>query len=188
MAMSAPRIDGPRLGQIVAPLLTAAVVTAALYFFGVELAFAVAWGTLISVIIIARQAAPALEEPGWPPSHRPFTTVRGSDVSRLAWSFVARTGAAGPTIVRHVRNLVRRRLTHRGIDIDDAAMHARADELLGEGVRAGLFQNHVNRTDIEHALDAVERLPLTAESAGSYMPQHPEPDNPLSDHAAKEDR
>jgi len=179
----AERPTGPRLSQLLSPLLTAVVAAVLLALIGLELAFAVSWAMLLAAIVVARQSGAVLEDPGWSAAHSPFVTQRGSEVSRLAWSFVARTGAAGPTIVRRVRNLTRRRLDHRGIDIDDSTHHARADAMLGNNVRASLFQNHVTRIDIERALDAIERLPLTPESAEPVEPQHPDHDH----HPAKED-
>lgn len=176
------------LAGIGMPAAVAVLATVGLAFAGVELPFAIAWALLIAVIVIVRRAEPPVDPPGWPPAHHPTVTPRGSEVSRLAWSFVGRTGVAGPTIVRRVRNLVRRRLAHRGIDIDDVAQHDAADMLLGDGVCAALFHHHVTRSDIERALDAIELLSLTAGSAGSAAAQHPDSDDPPTDRTAKDNR
>lgn len=171
------------------PLFVIIFVTMALALTGVELPFAIAWGVLLSTIAIARGASPPVSESDWPPAHRPAVPVRGSEVSRLAWSFAGRNGIAGPTIVRRVRNLVRRRLAHRGIDVDDPTQAVWADALLGDGVRAGLFHHQIMRADIERALDAIERLPLTTHSADPSPRAHPPADSSTEpDHTAKEDR
>lgn len=181
---------GPRAfwASVGLPLFVAVFVTTALMLTGVELAFAVAWAVLLSTVVIARRAYSPSNDPGWPPAHRQAVVVRGSEVSRLAWSFAGRNGVAGPTIVRRVRNLVRRRLAHHGIDVDDPAQFAQADALLGEGVRAGLFHHHITRTDIERALDAIERLPRTTQTADPPSAHPPADASTTSDHPAKEDR
>lgn len=182
---------GPRAfwASVGLPLFVAIFVTIALVLTGVELPFALAWAVLLSTIVIARRASSLSSEPGWPPAHKQVVVVRGSEVSRLAWSFAGRNGVAGPTIVRRVRNLVRRRLAHRGIDVDDPAQFAQADAILGDGVRAGLFHHQIMRADIERALDAIERLPRTTRSAEPSLPAHPNADaSTTPDHPAKEDR
>lgn len=77
----------------------------------------------------------------------------------MAWAINSRTGVVGHLVVRRVRNLLRRRLAHRGLDLDDPAHHTRIDALLGPGVRDALGRSEVQRADIERALDAIERIP-----------------------------
>jgi hypothetical protein len=62
-----------------------------------------------------------------------------------------------------VQNVLRRRLAHRGLDLDDPTDLPRIDALLGDGVRAALHARDVQRTDIERVLDALDRIPADLE-------------------------
>lgn len=149
------------MNELLRPLLVGtaigAVLVVALALFGVELPFAIAWGILvIAAFAITR---PDLGEviPAWPPK-RDRPRSRGSEVSRLAWSFNSRTGLAGPLLVRRVRALVSGRLARRGLDLDDDTRSDEIDALLGRGVREALSRDALGVDELARVLDAVEGL------------------------------
>lgn len=150
------------------PVLTGAVVggllMVALALLGVEMPFAIAWGIL--VIVAFAIAQPVLSEsiPVWPPKRIP-PRRRGSEVSRLAWSFNERTGLIGPLLVRRVRSLVSGRLARRGLDLDDPLHEREIDALLGAGVRESLSKEALKIAELERVLDAAERISLTESDA-----------------------
>ncbi|WP_435745582.1 hypothetical protein [Microbacterium sp. PMB16] len=128
-----------------------------LSWLGVPVEFALSWIIVaLTVAVVSRQVF-FDETTEWPPQERD-RTVRGSEVSRLAWSINSRTGVAGHVVVRRLRSVLRRRLAHHGLDLDDPAQHARIDTLLGSGVRETLHGSEVQSAEIERILDAIERL------------------------------
>ncbi|WP_431806303.1 hypothetical protein [Microbacterium paraoxydans] len=143
-------------------LLLAAALVAGLTFAGVPLAFAVSWAIVAAAVTLALRGVLVDDPVGWPPE-RPSRETRGSDVSRLAWAINARSGVAGTVLVRRVQSVLRRRLAHRGLDLDEPADHARIDALLGPGIRDGLSHREVLRDDIERALDALDQIPADTE-------------------------
>ena len=139
-------------------LVVAAVVAVLLGQLGFPVPFVVAWMVLILAIALAGRQVFFDESASWPPE-KPRRDPRGSEVSRLAWAINSRTGVVGHVVVRRVHNVLRRRLAHRGLDLDDPDDHTRIDALLGEGVRGALHRREVQRADIERVLDAIERIP-----------------------------
>ncbi|MDF2561514.1 MAG: hypothetical protein K0R99_2960 [Microbacterium sp.] len=135
----------------------AAVVLALLGVLGVPMMFAVAWLLIVLTIALVSRQVFFDESAFWPPERR-RSAERGSEVSRLAWSINSRTGVAGHVVVRRVQDVLRRRLAHRGLDLDDPAQHAAVDALLGPGVRDALHKREVHAADLEKVLDAVERI------------------------------
>lgn len=130
--------------------------------FGIPVLFASAWILVaVAIGVVSRQVF-FDETQAWPPPERTLP-VRGSDVSRLAWSLNAHTGVAGHVVVRRVERIVRRRLSHRGFDLDDPTQHAAIDALLGSGIRSVFEQKVIRLPDIERVLDAADRLPFPNE-------------------------
>ena len=135
----------------------AAVIMVLLGQLGFPPEFVLAWMIVILVVVLAGRQAFFDEGTEWPPE-KPHRAATGSEVSRMAWAINSRTGVAGHVVVRRVQNVLRRRLVHHGLDLDDSADHARIDALLGEGVRDALHRREVQRTDIERVLDAIDRI------------------------------
>jgi hypothetical protein len=140
----------------------AAAVLVLLGSLGFPAAFALAWMVIVLAVVLVGRQSFVDEGDSWPPE-RPSRAVRNSDVSRLAWAINSRTGIAGHLVVRRVQNVLRRRLAHRGLDLDDPTDLPRIDALLGDGVRAALHARDVQRTDIERVLDALDRIPADLE-------------------------
>ncbi|WAA64747.1 hypothetical protein [Microbacterium oxydans] len=143
----------------------AAVLVVLLGQLGFPAPFVVAWIIVVLAIILAFRQDFTEVGADWPPE-KPSDDARSSDVSRMAWAINARTGVAGHVVVRRVQALLRRRLAHSGLDLDDPAQHTRIDALLGEGVRDSLHRREVHRTDIERVLDAIDRIPNDPEDNG----------------------
>lgn len=159
------------------PLLIGAAVGGALALglslLGVETPFAIGWG--IVVIAAFGVARPVLAEtiPAWPPQRVPLRS-RGSEVSRLGWSFNSRTGLAGRRLVHRVRALVTARLARHGLDFDDPSQHHEIDALLGVGVREALLKEELGIGELERALDAAERLSAVRPDADGRTPDTPQ--------------
>ena len=152
-------------GRIVLALLSALIAAGLLVvmlIFGVPAPFAVAWTLILLGIVAATRQAFVDEVVVWPPE-APRAEGRGADASRLAWAINTRTGVAGHVVVRRVQGVVRRRLGHLGLDLDDPQDHPRIDAVLGDGVRASLHAREVQRVDIERVLDALDRTPIDSE-------------------------
>lgn len=143
---------------ISAGLVVAAAVVVLLGQVGFPMPFMAAWLILILAIALAARQVFFDDSASWPPE-KPRRDSRGSEVSRLAWGINSRTGVVGHLVVRRVQNALRRRLVHRGLDLDDPDQHARIDALLGAGVRDALHRREVQRADVERVLDAIERIP-----------------------------
>lgn len=143
-------------------MVLALVVLLLLAQFGVPFPFALAWILVVVTIGVVSRQAFFDETHAWPPDERALP-VRGSDVSRLSWSLNGHTGVAGHVVVRRVERIVRRRLSHRGFDLDDPGQYTEIDALLGAGIRTIFQQKVVRLTDIERALDAAEKLPFPNE-------------------------
>jgi len=146
----------------------AAVVLVLLGALGVPTLFAASWLLIVLTIALVSRQVFFDEASLWPLEQR-RRAERGSEVSRLAWSINSRTGVAGHVVVRRVQNVLRRRLAHRGLDLDDPAQHAAIDALLGPGVRDSLHNREVQAADLERVLDAVERI--TTEVPANSDPQ-----------------
>lgn len=151
-----------RRSILAAVLGTAAAVVLALL--GVELPFAIAWAMLVAVLLLLSgmrvPEVPASDAPEHPSGPR----RRGSEISRMAWSFNPRTGAVGEMVTRRVRGVLRRRLARLGLDPDDHSQRSRVDALIRRDVWAGLTSGKTQRADIERALDAIDRLSPSAPS------------------------
>ncbi|MDA4893484.1 MULTISPECIES: hypothetical protein [unclassified Microbacterium] len=146
-----------RIGPVLVGVALAIPVLAVLVTLGAPWGFSIAWLLLVAAgVVVARRTV--FDDTGtWPPAE-PERPVVGSDVSRLAWSINPRTGVAGHAIVRRVQRVVRRRLSRRGLDLDDPASAARIDALLGQDLRKALTAKEVRRDDLRRILDAVDRL------------------------------
>lgn len=132
---------------------------------GFPVPFVLAWMIVVLIIALAARQIFFDDDASWPPEE-PRRVPRSSEVSRMAWAINSRTGVAGHLVVRRVQNALRRRLAHRGLDLDDPAQHTRIDALLGECVRDALHRSEVQRTDIERVLDAIDRIPNDTEETG----------------------
>jgi hypothetical protein len=159
-------------------VVVAVVVLGLLGVLGVPVLFAASWLLIVLAIALVSRQIFFEEASIWPPERR-ARAERGSEVSRLAWSINSHTGVAGHVVVRRVQNVVRRRLAHRGIDLDDPAQHSAVDALLGPGVREVLYKREVKAADLEQILDAVERI--TAVSAQDT-------DTPIAANAGTEEK
>lgn len=143
-------------------LVSAVVAVLLLGRVGVPMDFSAAWLLILASLGRVSRQVFFDDRFDWPPDQRP-RAVRGSAVSRLAWSVNPRTGEAGHVLVRRVESVLRRRLRHRGLDLDVPEHHPQIDALLGDEIRPLLTRRDVQRTDIERVLEAIERLPSRTE-------------------------
>jgi len=147
-------------GRVVLGLIGAVAsvaLIAVLASFGLPPSFLAAWILLIVAVGVASRNLFDEDEPSWPPA-RP-SQLRGSAISRLAWTINRRTGVVAAPLVRRVRSVVDHRLALRGLDLDDETHHARIDELVGPGLRTTLTAREIRREELDRVLDAMDRLP-----------------------------
>jgi hypothetical protein len=134
---------------------------------GVEIAFAIAWGVLVGILVLCTQ----LIMPDDPRTDAPQIEAepdrRGTEISRMAWSLNPNTGMAGELITRKVRAILAHRLARHGVDVSDTADADRIDALTGPGVWGRLVGRGTTRGDLERALDAIDRLSPTSTSSNS---------------------
>ncbi|MFK3678834.1 hypothetical protein ACI2IP_13965 [Microbacterium sp. NPDC090218] len=154
-----------RIAILATGCVFAAVVVMLLGQLGFPALFVVAWMIVLLAIVLAFRQDFIEIGALWPPE-KMRRDSRSSEVSRMAWAINTRTGVVGHVVVRRVQSLLRRRLAHQGLDLDDPAQHARIDALLGEGVRDALHRREIQRTDIELVLDAIDRIPNDLEETG----------------------
>lgn len=146
-------------GRIIWAIVIAVVAGIALRTaFGVETAFAVAWGLLAGLIVIASTVVVAADPRDDAPDIPVGPERRGTAISRMAWSLNPRTGQAGELIRRRVRAVLAHRLERHGLDIDDPAHRARIDDLIGPRTWDSLTASGTTADDIVRALDAADRL------------------------------
>lgn len=147
------------LGRIIAAILVAAGAALILLLgLRVEPAFGVSWALLAGVLVISAQLMIPEDARIDAPDIPIRKEQRGTDVSRLAWSLNPRTGEAGELATRRVRNVLRRRLLRRGLDVDDAAHDERIAALIGDGLWERLTGPGTRISDIERALTAIDSL------------------------------
>lgn len=143
----------------------AAAATLFLSAVGVEMLFAVGWGlagaAVAMLMLLALPAEPGADAPQMPAA----VERRATEVSRLAWALNPRTGLAGERITRRVRGVLRHRLELIGLDPERPADVPRCDALIGQGLWARLTGQATSITDIERALDAIDRLSPTKENS-----------------------
>lgn len=147
------------LGRILAALGTATGVSLLLAFaVGVEPVFAIAWGILVGILVLATQLAipdePRVDSPEIPAGPE----RRGTAISRMAWSLNPRTGMAGELITRRVRGTLSHRLKRYGLDTENPHHRGQIDERIGDEIWARLTGPGTTRNDIERALDAIDGL------------------------------
>lgn len=147
-------VMGAGLALVAILLLTTAI--------GIPVEFALAWTFIAGVVVLATRQSFIDDAGAWPPE-KPTLAARGSEVSRLAWAINPSTGAAGQIVVRRVDRVLRRRLTHHGLDLDDPEQYPAIDDVLGAGIRDLLAKRELKRQDLERLLDAIERIPSAAQ-------------------------
>jgi len=146
-------------GRIVTSIVVALVAGAALRVaFGVETPFAVAWGLLAGLVVIASSVVVSADPRDDAPDIPVGPERRGTAISRMAWSLNPRTGQAGELIRRRVRAVLAHRLERHGLDVDDPAHRARIDALIGPRTWDSLIAAGTTADDIVRALDAADRL------------------------------
>jgi hypothetical protein len=121
---------------------------------------------------VAVLALPSLAaEPDWPVLPPPHLDGRRRDVMSLSWLLTSRRGGVDPAAVRRLREIARRRLGIRGIDLDspDPAQRRRAAAALGEAayrILADGAGRQTTHSELNMCVVALESL-SGAESQGS---------------------
>ncbi|WP_217184286.1 hypothetical protein [Streptomyces sp. AC495_CC817] len=152
-------------GRVIMVLVAAVVAVVALALLstlGVPFDFGLSWALVVVIAVLLARQSFVEEETSWPPEER-ARQPRGSDVSRLAWSINVRSGVVGHVLIRRMERIIRRRLSIRGLDLDDPADHARIDALLGPDARRIFERREVQRSEIERVLDTLDTLPSPVE-------------------------
>ncbi|MCI1020050.1 hypothetical protein HWD99_15585 [Microbacterium sp. C5A9] len=144
-------------GSLVATGLVIAVALA-LIAFGFTWPFVIGWSMLAGAAALLAQLAIPVEPGSDAPHIAAERERRPTEISRMSWALNTHTGLAGQQITKRVRDILRHRLLRRGVDPDDAAHREAAAALLGPDLWARLTGPRTTIADIEHALDAIDRL------------------------------
>ncbi|MEV7611201.1 hypothetical protein AB0N61_17065 [Microbacterium sp. NPDC089320] len=155
-----------------------AAVVAALVLLGVGLTlpFAVAWGLLTGVVGLLAQLVVPLEPGADAPRIDVTPDRRPTEISRMSWALNTHTGIAGPQITRRVGEILRQRLLRRGVDPHDPEHRGHLERLIGSTVWERLTGPEATMSDIERALDAIDRLDPSAPTGSPPPLPAPTPD------------
>lgn len=156
--------------RVIISLVAAACAMLAFSLLGVELAFAIAWAVLVGILVLCTQLVMPDDPRADAPEIAPESDRRGTEISRMAWSLNPSTGMAGELITRRVRAILAHRLQRHGLDVTDPADMGRIDALAGSGVWARLVGRGTTRSDLERALEAIDRLSPTSPSPNPTSP------------------
>ena len=152
-----------RTSKIVLAAAAAAVIGTVAWAFGVEPAFSIGWGLVGGAVALLAQ----LTLPNDPGADAPHIDTdpdnRATEIARMAWALNPRTGLAGERVVRRVRAILTHRLQRIGLDPEDPADRARCDAVIGRDLWDRLTEGGTTITDVERALDAIDRLSPTKE-------------------------
>lgn len=146
-------------GRIIAAMSVAAIVSLILLFgVRVEPTFALSWALVAGIFVLCAQLAipedPRVDAPEIPVRKE----LRGTEVTRMAWSLNRRTGEAGALVTRRVRNILVRRLRRHGLDVDAPEDRTQIEALIGNGLWERLTGSGTQIQDIERALVAIDAL------------------------------
>ena len=141
-------------------LIGTPVLAAACWYFGTDVAHAIAIALSITTLGLIWAAAPGGEEPAWPNDTRLDQPGR-RDIAELSWWLRSRRGRVDDAALRRVRAMTSNRLTSRGLDLADPADRAAIERLIGTEayatLRSGRQRPPLLRS-VVRCLDALDTL------------------------------
>ncbi|TNM64229.1 hypothetical protein FHN55_14725 [Streptomyces sp. NP160] len=123
--------DGARRTRLQVAVAVVAVLTAAMLVAGWDAALVATTAAALLCAGAVAVALPRSEEHRWPAEPPASEPGSRSDLVGLSVAFTARQGGMGQAGLVRVQALGRSRLRRRGLDLDDPAGRAAAEELLG---------------------------------------------------------
>ena len=166
MTDHAPRrqlLQSPLRGRLITCVLLGAGVGLIAWYFGMDVAHAVALGLVVAAVAAVLGAVPEHRPADWPREREPAETGIRRDVSHLSWSLHSRTGAIAISAHRRLRDLARTVLARHDLDLDESADATTIESALGteawNTIRPG--ERALPRlAELETALDALQKLDL----------------------------
>lgn len=144
--------------RIIVAVAAAAVTAIVFAAIGVELSFSIAWGILAGILVLCTPLAMPEDPRMDAPEIKAEPDRRGTEISRMAWSLNPSTGMAGELTTRRVRAILAHRLQRHGLDVTNPEHARRIAALAGAGVWERLVGHGTTRQELDHALDAIDRL------------------------------
>ncbi|TXR55789.1 hypothetical protein [Quadrisphaera setariae] len=126
-----PLLHEPRRTRLQVALAVVVVLAAAMLVAGWDAALVATVSAALLGAGLVAVALPRAEEHRWPAEPPASEPGSRSDLLGLAVAFTARQGGMGQAGLVRVQALGRSRLRRRGVDLDDPAGRAAAEELLG---------------------------------------------------------
>ncbi|WP_426515190.1 hypothetical protein ACPPVQ_11275 [Diaminobutyricibacter sp. McL0618] len=166
MSERAPRsllLRPPLRGRLALCVAMGAAVGVIAWYFGMDVAHAIALGLVVSVVAAVLGAVPEHRPADWARERGPAETGIRRDVSHLSWSLHSRSGAVAASAHRRLRDLARTVLARHELDLDEASDAAASERLLGAAawntIRPG-ERALPHLAEVEATLDALQKLDL----------------------------
>lgn len=131
----------PLRGRLILCVIVGAGVGVIAWYFGMDVAHAVALGLVVAVVAAVLGAVPEHRPADWAREREAVESGIRRDVTHLSWSLHSRSGAVAASAHRRVRDLARAVLARHELDLDDPTDAAMIERLLGseawETIRPG---------------------------------------------------
>jgi hypothetical protein len=176
-------LQPPLRGRLIICVVLGAGVGLVAWYFGMDVAHALALGLVVAVVAAVLGAVPEHRPADWAREHAPLESGIRRDVTHLSWSLHSRSGAVAASAHRRVRDLARTVLARHDLDLDDPADAAAIEVAIGpaawDAIRPG-ERALPHLAVVEAALEALRRLdrpdptgPDPASSQTTARPQTP---------------
>ena len=164
MSDRAPRrllLQPPLRGRLVLCVTLGAGVAVIAWYFGMDLAHAIALGLVVAAVAVVLGSVPEHRPAEWAREPGPAETGIRRDVSHLSWSLHSRSGVVAASAHRRLRDLARTALSRHDFELDEPADAAAIERLLGpeawNTIRPG--ERALPRlAEVETTLDALQKL------------------------------
>jgi hypothetical protein len=181
MTVQAPRrllLRPPFRGRLVVCTTIGAAVGVIAWYFGMDVAHAVALGLVVAAVAAVLGAVPEHRPADWVRDREPPESGIRRDVSHLSWSLHSRSGAIAISAHRRLRDLARSTLARHDLDLDDPADAPAIERALGteawDTVRPG--ERALPRlAAVESTLDALADLDEKAHEPNPSPSPSPSP-------------
>ena len=160
----------PLRGRLIICVLLGGGTGLVAWYFGMDVAHAVALGLVVAVVAAVLGAVPEHRPADWVRERAPIESGIRRDVNHLSWSLRSRSGAVAASALRRVRDLARSILARHELDLEAPADAAAIERLLGSEawntIRPG-ERPLPQLTAVEATLDALRGLDIRSPETAS---------------------